>query len=60
MVLDHAEFPCEQNTDSLGAHRRTVDHFRVALFEKFGIKSKTGLVLFAMRWGLVDQGGEGR
>jgi len=37
----------------MGLHRRSVDNFRIALFHKFKIKSKTGLVLFAMRWGLL-------
>ncbi len=39
--------------DRMGVHRRTVDNFRIALFEKFNIKSKTGLVLFALRYGLM-------
>ncbi|MEZ4739101.1 MAG: response regulator transcription factor [Flavobacteriales bacterium] len=38
----------------MGVHRRTVDNYRASMFEKFNIKSKTGLVLFAMRWGLVE------
>ena len=38
----------------MGVHRRTVDNYRASMFEKFNIKSKTGLVLFAMRWGLID------
>ena len=29
------------------------DLFCLALFDKFNIKSKTGLVLFALRWGLL-------
>ena len=37
----------------MNVHRRTVDNYRIALFEKFDIKSKTGLVLFALRWGLL-------
>lgn len=44
----------EQIADRMGVHRRTVDGFRDALFNKFGIKSKTGLVLFAMKWHIVD------
>lgn len=43
----------EQIGELMGVHRRTVDGYRIGLFEKFGIKSKTGLVLFAMRWGLI-------
>jgi len=44
----------EQIAHIMGIHRRTVDNFRIALFEKFNIKSKTGLVLFALRWGLIN------
>jgi DNA-binding NarL/FixJ family response regulator len=43
----------EQIASIMGIHRRTVDNYRIALFEKFNIKSKTGLVLFALRWGLL-------
>ncbi len=53
LVCDENELTYEQIADRMGVHRRTVDNFRIALFEKFGIKSKTGLVLFAMRWGLL-------
>ena len=53
LVCDEREFTYEQIADKMGVHRRTVDNFRIALFDKFGIKSKTGLVLFAMRWGVV-------
>jgi two-component system, NarL family, invasion response regulator UvrY len=35
-------------------HRRTVDGYREAVFEKFEIKSKTGLVLFLVRNDLLD------
>jgi two-component system invasion response regulator UvrY len=37
----------------MGIHRRSVDNHRASVFTKFHIKSKTGLVLFAMRYGLV-------
>ena len=53
LVCDEAEFTYEQIADRMGVHRRTVDNFRIALFDKFNIKSKTGLVLFALRWGLL-------
>ena len=53
LVCDEAEHTYEQIADRMGVHRRTVDNFRIALFEKFNIKSKTGLVLFALRWGLL-------
>ncbi|MBL7984833.1 MAG: response regulator transcription factor [Flavobacteriales bacterium] len=53
LVCAEAEYTYEQIADRMGVHRRTVDNFRIALFEKFDIKSKTGLVLFAMRWRLI-------
>ncbi|MBL0127227.1 MAG: response regulator transcription factor [Flavobacteriales bacterium] len=53
LVCDEDEFTYEQIAQQMGIHHRTVDNFRIALFTKFHIKSKTGLVLFAMRWGLL-------
>jgi two-component system invasion response regulator UvrY len=53
LVCDPEEYTYEQMADRMGIHRRSVDNHRISLFEKFGIKSKTGLVLFAMRWGVV-------
>lgn len=53
LVCDEHELTYEQIANKMGVHRRTVDNFRIELFEKFGIKSKTGLVLFALRWGLL-------
>ena len=54
LVCDEAEYTYEQMAERLGIHRRSVDNYRISLFEKFDIKSKTGLVLFAMRWGLIE------
>lgn len=56
LVCDPAEFTYEQIADRMGVHRRSVDNYRIGLFEKFDIKSKTGLVLFALRWGLLNPG----
>lgn len=53
LVCSDEELTYEQIADAMNVHRRTVDGYRIGLFEKFHIKSKTGLVLFAMRWGLV-------
>ena len=55
LVCSPDEPTYEQIADMMGVHRRTVDGYRIALFDKFNIKSKTGLVLFAMRWGLLDR-----
>jgi two-component system invasion response regulator UvrY len=53
LVCSDEEHTYEQIADKMNVHRRTVDGFRESLAEKFGIKSKTGLVLFAMKWGIV-------
>ena len=49
-----AEYTYEQIAENMGISRRTVDDYRTKLFEKFNIKSKAGLVLFAVRWKLVE------
>jgi DNA-binding NarL/FixJ family response regulator len=53
MVCSDEEYTYDQIAELMGLHRRSVDNHRMSLFDKFNIKSKTGLVLFAMRWGLV-------
>jgi len=53
LVCSDEELTYEEVAGVMGITRRSVDNFRVQLFEKFNLKSKTGLVLFAMRWGLV-------
>lgn len=52
-VCDPQELTYEQIADQMSVGRRTVDGFRQNLFDRFGLKSKTGLVLFAIRWGIV-------
>ncbi|MCB0696247.1 MAG: response regulator transcription factor [Chitinophagaceae bacterium] len=54
LVCDEQEYTYEQIGDKLGVHVRTVDGYRKSLFEKFNIKSKTGVVLFAFKYRLVD------
>lgn len=53
LVCDDREFTYDTIAAQLGISRNTLENHRVALYEKLGIKSKTGLVLFAMRWGLL-------
>jgi len=53
LICDEREYTYEQVKDIMNVHRRTVDGYRESLFEKFNIKSKTGLVLFAIKHGLV-------
>ena len=54
LACDADELTYEQIADRMGVQRSTVDKFRISLFDKFKIKSKTGLVLFALRWGLLS------
>lgn len=53
LVCDAEEYTYEQIADKMQVHRRTVDGYREAMFDKFNIKSKTGLVLFGIKYGLV-------
>lgn len=53
-VCDEAEPTYEQIASKMGISKRTVDGYREALFEKFNIKSKVGLVLFAVKYGFVS------
>jgi DNA-binding NarL/FixJ family response regulator len=57
LVCDPQEFTYAQMADMLNVHRRTVDAHRESLFTKFGVRSKTGLVLFALGWGLLPGNG---
>jgi DNA-binding CsgD family transcriptional regulator len=43
------EFTYDQIADIMEIHVRTVDGFRKSLFRKLNIKSKTGLVMMAIR-----------
>ncbi len=54
LVCDDQEFTYEQIADKMGITPRTVDGVREILFEKFGIKSKTGLVLFVLKNNLLQ------
>ncbi len=54
LVCNEQEYTYEQMADILGVHLRTVDGYRKALFEKFNIKSETGVVLFAIKYRLIN------
>lgn len=56
LVCHENEYTYEQIAELMDIQRRSVENFRASLFDKFNIKSKTGLVLFAMRWRLMDLG----
>lgn len=54
LVCDEKEFTYEQIAEKMNVHRRTVDGYRESIFEKFNIKSKTGLVLFAIKYRISE------
>ncbi len=54
LVCDEHEYTYEQIASMMNAHRRTIDKYRESVFEKFGVKSKTGLVLYAVKHQLVE------
>lgn len=54
LVCNEEEFTYGQIADKMSVQPRTVDGYRESLFEKFGIKSKTGLVLFVLKHNLFD------
>ena len=54
LIADPRELTYAQIADILGVHRRTVDSYFQGLREEFGIRSKTGMLLFAVKWGIVE------
>ena len=54
LACDENEYTYKQIADLMAVQHRTVDGYRESIFEKFGIKSKAGLVLFAMKHKLVE------
>jgi DNA-binding NarL/FixJ family response regulator len=54
LVCDQQEFTYEQIANMMSVSPRTVDGYREALFKKLDLKSKTGLVLFAIKHGLIE------
>lgn len=53
LICDAEEYTYEQMANLMNVHRRTIDGYREALFKKFDVKSKTGLVLYAIKHGLA-------
>ncbi len=54
LVCDEKEYTYQQIADIMQVQPRTVDGYREDLFDKFGIKSKTGLVLFVLKHQLME------
>ncbi len=53
LVCDEKEYKYDQMASIMQVSARTIDGYRESLFAKLNIKSKTGLVLFAIKHGLV-------
>jgi two-component system invasion response regulator UvrY len=54
LVCHEKEYTYEQIADQMHVQHRTVDGYRESIFSKFGIKSKTGLVLFILKHRLFE------
>lgn len=54
LVCHEKEYTYDQIADLMEVNRRTVDGYREGLFEKFSIKSKTGLVLLVLKHKLYE------
>ena len=55
LICDEREYTYEQISEIMGVHIRTVDSFRKSLFQKLEKKSKSGLVLYAIKNGLLNK-----
>ncbi|MBP6389731.1 MAG: response regulator transcription factor [Flavobacteriales bacterium] len=53
LLTDPNEYTYEGICELMEVHRSTLNGYRGSLFHKFGVHSKTGLVVFAVHWGLV-------
>lgn len=53
LVCDEKEYTYDQMADIMGVSVKSVEAYRTALFEKFDIKSKVGLVLFSFKYRLT-------
>ncbi len=54
LVCHEKEYTYQQIADLMQVQPRTVDGYREDLFDKFRIKSKTGLVLFVLKYRLME------
>jgi DNA-binding NarL/FixJ family response regulator len=54
LVCDERELTYEQMADSMNLSVKSIESYRAALFERFNIKSKVGLVLFSFKYKLTE------
>lgn len=53
LVCDEREFTYEQMADIMGLSVKSIEAYRTALFDRYNIKSKVGLVLFSYKHNLT-------
>lgn len=53
LKLCPTELTYKEIADKMGISHRTIDNYRDALFEKLNIKSRTGLVIYALKTGIA-------
>jgi DNA-binding CsgD family transcriptional regulator len=53
LICNDREYTYQEIAHIMSIHVRTVDGFRKSLFSKLNMKSKTGLVMFAIKNKLV-------
>ena len=54
LVCDERELTYEQMADIMSVSVKSIEAYRTALFEKYNIKSKVGLVLFSYKHKLTE------
>ncbi len=53
LVCDERELTYEQMADIMGLSVKSIEAYRTALFDRYNIKSKVGLVLFSYKYNLT-------
>ena len=54
LVCDEQELTYEQMAHTMGLSVKSIESYRAALFERYEIKSKVGLVLFSFKYKLTE------
>ena len=54
LVCDANEYTYDQMAEMMNLSVKSIEAYRTALFERYGIKSKVGLVLFSHKYKLTD------
>ncbi len=54
LVCDERELTYEQMAEILGVTKKAIDSYRIAIFDRYDIKSKIGLVLFSFKYRLTE------